>query len=100
MNDLRRNLDHLTQAVRRSLDQGAISENNVRMELLDVFEPLLGVMHDSVTYLQRHFNGGSVPAVKIHVMLTRHLRGGICSQLASISGYEGSRVSIFDRRYH
>jgi hypothetical protein len=67
MNDLRRNLDHLTQAVRRSLDQGAISENNVRMELLDVFEPLLGVMHDSVTYLQRHFNGGSFPAVKIHV---------------------------------
>lgn len=57
MNDLRRNLELLVGAVRRSLEQQTISENSVRMELLEVFEPLLGVMHDSVIYLHRHFNG-------------------------------------------
>lgn len=57
MNDLRRNLELLVQAVRDSTDRPDRDLNPVRMELLEVFDPILGIMHDSVVYLQRHYNG-------------------------------------------
>ena len=57
MNDLRRNLELLVQAVRDSTDRPDRDLNSVRMELLEVFDPILGIMHDSVVYLQRHYNG-------------------------------------------
>ena len=50
-------MELLVSAVRQSSELETIDENSVRMELLEVFEPLMGIMHESVVYLQRHFNG-------------------------------------------
>lgn len=57
MNDLRRNLELLVAAVKDSCDQPGRDLNSVRMELLEILDPVLGIMHDSVVYLQRHYNG-------------------------------------------
>ena len=61
MNDMRRSLDLLVSAVRQSMDIQTIEENAIRMELLEVFEPLIGIMHESVVYLQRNFMGKTLP---------------------------------------
>ena len=61
MNDMRRSLDLLVSAVRQSMDIQTIEENAIRMELLEVFEPLIGIMHESVVYLQRNFMGKALP---------------------------------------
>ena len=57
MNELRRDLELLVQAVKDSTDRPSGDFNAVRMELLEVLEPIVGIMHDSVVYLQRHSNG-------------------------------------------
>ena len=57
MKDMRHSLDKFETTVRQATHQKTISENAIRMELLEVFEPLMGILRESVNYLQRHFNG-------------------------------------------
>jgi hypothetical protein len=32
----------------------------MRMEMSEIFSPLLGILHDSIVYLQRHSAGGEI----------------------------------------
>jgi hypothetical protein len=52
MTDLRRKIELFNRCVRQCDDQ-----NSMRMEMSEVFSPLLGILHDSIAYVQRHNAG-------------------------------------------
>ena len=56
MNELRRALELLVSAV-NGYKEVATDQNAIRTEILEVFEPLMSILHDSLTHLQRHWNG-------------------------------------------
>jgi hypothetical protein len=57
MSELRRNLELLVNAVRNSRDQKAIDENALRIELREIFLPIIGLLHSSLRYLQKPYQG-------------------------------------------
>jgi len=59
MNELRRSLELLISAIRVAIEHKTINHNSIRLELIDVFEPVISLMKSSILYLQRHFNGTS-----------------------------------------
>jgi hypothetical protein len=52
MTDLRRKIELFNRCVRQCDDQ-----NSMRMEMSEVFSPLLGILHDSIAYVQRQNAG-------------------------------------------
>ncbi len=59
MNELRRNLELLVNTIRNSMELETNDENSIRIELMEVFEPLVGLLRHSVGYLQRPYEGNS-----------------------------------------
>lgn len=54
LTDLRRKVELFNRCVQQCEDQ-----NSMRMEMSEVFSPLLGVLYESVMYLQRYNAGES-----------------------------------------
>ena len=59
MNELRRNLELLVNTIRNSLELKTNDENSIRIELMEVFDPLIGLLRFSIGYLQRPYDGKS-----------------------------------------
>lgn len=71
MNDYRRQVQLLIAALRQIVQQGGTP---MRMEMSEIFEPALGIMFDSITYLQNHFSGKHTAYISTRVLLLRNDR--------------------------
>ena len=58
MAGLRRNLELLVNAI-NAYREFKNNPNSIRTELVEIFEPLMTIMHDSLIHLQRNFSGES-----------------------------------------
>lgn len=52
LTDLRRKIELFNRCVTQ-----CDNENSMRMEMSEIFSPLLGILHESIMYLQRHSSG-------------------------------------------
>lgn len=57
MNELRRNLELLVNAVRSSMELKTNTDNSIRIEIMGVVEPLIALLRHSILYLQRNYDG-------------------------------------------
>lgn len=55
--DLRRNIELLTGTIVQCRDQNFSDDNELRLQLMEVFHPLFEVLKNSVDYLQSHYEG-------------------------------------------
>lgn len=54
MNDYRRQIELLISSLKQTAKEGGIP---MRIEMSEIFEPALGILHDSIVYLQMHYSG-------------------------------------------
>jgi hypothetical protein len=54
MNDYRRQIELLISSLRQTTKQGGTP---MRIEMSEIFEPALGILFESITYLQKHHSG-------------------------------------------
>ena len=71
MNDYRRQVQLLIAALRQIVTQGGTP---MRMEMSEIFEPALGIMFDSITYLQNHFSGKHTVYTSTQVLMLNDYR--------------------------
>jgi hypothetical protein len=57
MKELQRNLELLVNSIRGQIENKTNEINNIRTELADTFEPLIGLLKISIDYMQSNYDG-------------------------------------------